>query len=140
MGQYAFHPDGRPWDTSYPACGSFYSGSLSHPPLILSGGALNVQDTVVTTIGSQTDMVATVLAQLGMDHSGYKFSRNLLADQGDSFCFLFLSQWSRCSDRKKGLLISVYRARLFVEKDSVKEDGRLLKAYLQAINEDFNRQ
>jgi len=29
-----------------------------HIPLILSGGALNVQDTVVTTIGSQTDMVA----------------------------------------------------------------------------------
>lgn len=119
MGQYAFHPDGRPWDTSYPACGSFYSGSLSHP-LILSGGALNVQDTVVTTIGSQTDMVATVLAQLGMDHSGYKFSRNLLADQVIPFAFFSYPNGAGVVTEKGSTYFSL-QSQTFVEKDSVKK-------------------
>ena len=110
-----------------------------HIPLILSGGALNVQDTVVTTIGSQTDMVATVLAQLGMDHSGYKFSRNLLADQVIPFAFFSYPNGAGVVTEKGSTYFSL-QSQTFVEKDSVKEDGRLLKAYLQAINEDFNRQ
>ena len=110
-----------------------------HIPLILSGGALNVQDTVVTTIGSQTDMVATVLAQLGMDHSGYKFSRNLLADQVIPFAFFSYPNGAGVVTEKGSAYFSL-QSQTFVEKDSVKEDGRLLKAYLQAINEDFNRQ
>ena len=41
---------------------------------------------------------------------------------------------------EKGSTYFSLQSQTFVEKDSVKEDGRLLKAYLQAINEDFNRQ
>ena len=58
-----------------------------HIPLILAGGVVQAHDTVVSTIGSQTDMVATVLAQLGLDPSGYKYSRNLLAPQAYPFAF-----------------------------------------------------
>ena len=84
-------------------------------------------------------MVATALAQLGMDHSGYKFSRNLLADQVIPFAFFSNPNGAGVVTEKGSTYFSL-QSQTFVEKDSVKEDGRLLKAYLQAINEDFNRQ
>ena len=138
MGQYAFHPDGRPWDTSYPACGSFYSGSLSHPPDIVRRG--------IECAGYRGDDHRVTngyggygFGPIGMDHSGYKFSRNLLADQVIPFAFFSYPNGAGVVTEKGSAYFSL-QSQTFVEKDSVKEDGRLLKAYLQAINEDFNRQ
>jgi hypothetical protein len=51
------------------------------------GGALAVRDTVVPVIGSQTDLAATVLAQLNIDHTVFKFSRNLLALDYQPFAY-----------------------------------------------------
>ena len=126
MGQYAFHPDGRPWDTSYPACGSFYSGSLSHPPDIVRRG--------IECAGYRGDD-----HRVTNRYGGYGFGRNLLADQVIPFAFFSYPNGAGVVTEKGSTYFSL-QSQTFVEKDSVKEDGRLLKAYLQAINEDFNRQ
>ncbi len=103
-----------------------------HIPLLLAGGALNIQDTVIHTIGSQTDMIATVLAQLGMDHSGYKYSRNLLAVSAQPFAFYsYPNAAAIVSD--KGVSIFNLQNKQFVAGDSIQENTTLLKAYLQSI-------
>ena len=49
-------------------------------PLVLAGGALRpeVRGRVVSALGSQTDVAATLLAQLGLPTAPYRWSRDLL--------------------------------------------------------------
>ena len=56
-------------------------------PMIWAGGSLAVKDTIVTQLGSQKDMVATLLTQLNMDASAFPFSKNLLSPYGKEYAF-----------------------------------------------------
>ncbi|MFB9861971.1 LTA synthase family protein [Rufibacter immobilis] len=56
-------------------------------PLLLTGGALAVKDSVVTTIGSQTDLVPTLLQQLGVPTHQFAWSKNLLDAKATPFAF-----------------------------------------------------
>lgn len=58
-----------------------------HIPMLWLGGALAVRDTVITTIGSQTDLAPTLLAQLGLPHAAYRWGRDLLAPGARSFAY-----------------------------------------------------
>lgn len=103
-----------------------------HIPLILAGGVLNVRDTVISTIGSQTDMIATVLAQLGIDHQGYKYSRNLLASPVRPFAFYSYPNAAGLIT-EDGVSVLNLQSRQFVRGDTLQENVDLLKAYLQEI-------
>lgn len=48
-------------------------------PMLWLGGALAVHDTVISRIGGQSDFPRTLLSQLELDGSGFRWSRNLLA-------------------------------------------------------------
>lgn len=50
-----------------------------HIPLIFTGGAMSVARRKVSTIMNQSDIPATLLAQLGVDHTEYPFSRNVFS-------------------------------------------------------------
>lgn len=106
-------------------------------PMIFSGGALNVQDTVVTTLGSQTDLVATLLAQLGIDHSEYKYSKDLLNDAIVPFAFYAYSNAAGMIT-EEGTSVFNLKNGEFIQGDSLLENNRLLKAYLQVLDEDVN--
>ncbi|MBE6341645.1 MAG: sulfatase [Bacteroidales bacterium] len=56
-------------------------------PLIMTGGALAVKDTVVHKPGTQIDIAATLLSQLDIEHSQYTFSKNLLDKGNRGFSF-----------------------------------------------------
>ena len=60
-----------------------------HIPLVLAGGALRpeVSGRTVPEIGSQTDLAATLLAQLGLPATGYAWSRDLLRPPQVPFAF-----------------------------------------------------
>lgn len=47
-------------------------------PMLWLGGALAVRDTVITRLGNQTDLPATILGQMDLDYSEFRFSKNLL--------------------------------------------------------------
>ena len=47
-------------------------------PMLWTGGALAVRDTVISRLGNQTDLPATILGQMGLDYSEFRFSKNLL--------------------------------------------------------------
>lgn len=103
-----------------------------HIPLLLTGGVLNVRDTVISTIGSQTDAIATVLAQLGIDHSGYKYSRNLLSTLVFPFAFYsYPNAAAVISDN--GLSVLNLQSKQFIVGDTLSRNKELLKAYLQEV-------
>ena len=51
----------------------------SHIPMIWTGGAIR-QARRIETLCNQTDLAATLLGQLGIDHSAFTFSRDVLSD------------------------------------------------------------
>lgn len=60
-------------------------GEFSHIPMLWLGGAVK-QPMKVDRIMNQTDMAATLLGQLGLDHSMFTFSRNVL---GSAYTYPF---------------------------------------------------
>lgn len=62
-------------------------GEFSHIPMLWLGGALK-RPMKVDKIMNQTDMAATLLGQLGLDHSMFTFSRNVLGS-GYTYPFSF---------------------------------------------------
>jgi len=49
-------------------------------PMLWIGGALSTDSLVINTTGSQTDLAATLLHQLGFETSKFKFSKDLLSN------------------------------------------------------------
>jgi phosphoglycerol transferase MdoB-like AlkP superfamily enzyme len=70
-----------------PAPAGESASQLYHIPMLWLGGALAVRDTVITVVGSQVDVAPTLLAQLGLSHSSYKWGKNLLAADVQPFAF-----------------------------------------------------
>lgn len=58
-----------------------------HVPLVLSGNALTKRGVRVDRYGSQPDLTATLLGQLGIDASAFAFSRDMLSDISEPFAF-----------------------------------------------------
>ncbi|MFI3267318.1 MAG: LTA synthase family protein [Rikenellaceae bacterium] len=115
-----------------------YDSEAFHIPLLLTGGAVAVQDTVITTIGSQTDMVATVFAQLGLDASSYEYSRNLLNDGAKGFAFYSYSNDAGVVSDEG---ISIYNLKMnsFIKGDDLEQNKLRCKAFIQEITNEFRR-
>jgi phosphoglycerol transferase MdoB-like AlkP superfamily enzyme len=56
-------------------------------PMLWLGGALAVRDTVIHRIASQTDIVKTLLDQLGLSSSEYRWSKNFLTGAAPSSAY-----------------------------------------------------
>jgi hypothetical protein len=54
---------------------------------LLTGGALKLTHTVNNSIGSQTDIAATILQQMGMNTDAFSWSKNLLDINAKQFAF-----------------------------------------------------
>ena len=73
----------------YPQGSVDRGGEYSKIPMLWLGGAVK-QPMKVDKIMNQADMAATLLAQLGLDHSMFTFSRNVLgSDYSYPFAFLY---------------------------------------------------
>jgi len=102
------------------------------------GGALNVKDTVISSMASQTDLAATLLAQLQVNADDLKFSKNILATGYIPTSFFTFS--GGFGFQKPGNLL-VYNtitntySESAPEYDSVSEKQG--KAYLQSLYMDF---
>jgi phosphoglycerol transferase MdoB-like AlkP superfamily enzyme len=58
-----------------------------HIPMIWTGGALAVKDTVISTLGSQKDLVTTLLNQLSVNSEMFGFSKDLLSPDVEEYAF-----------------------------------------------------
>ena len=99
---------------------------------------MNVQDSVVNTLGSQTDMVATLFAQLGMDASAFHYSKYLLDPTAVPFAFYAYSN-AAAVVTNNGAYIYDLKTKKPIGPNTNPQDGELLKAYLQVVDRDFKK-
>ena len=64
----------------YPAEGNGHDARIHHIPMLWLGGAVK-QPMVIEQLMNQSDLAATLLAQLDIDHSEFNFSRNILGSE-----------------------------------------------------------
>jgi phosphoglycerol transferase MdoB-like AlkP superfamily enzyme len=107
-------------------------------PMIWVGGVLKDTVHVVDRIGSQIDIPATVLAQLGINYDDYAFSKNLLSENSNEFAFyVFNDGFCFITDSSKVIYDNVGNSILYHEGKT--EDNLLKgKAYLQYLMNDFS--
>jgi phosphoglycerol transferase MdoB-like AlkP superfamily enzyme len=65
--------------SAYPGSVAYNSKSIHHIPLVLYGPVLTETGKVIETVGSQVDIPATILGQIGINSSEYIFSKNLFS-------------------------------------------------------------
>lgn len=58
-----------------------------HVPLIITGGALNRQPEVISTVADQTVIASTILSALGLDSSQFTYSRDMFDNSRLQYAF-----------------------------------------------------
>lgn len=81
----------------YPQEGFAFDPHVHHIPMLWLGGAVR-KHVVIDQFTAQSDLAATILGQLGIDHSEFRFSRNVMSKNYDypfsfytfsnGFCFI----------------------------------------------------
>jgi phosphoglycerol transferase MdoB-like AlkP superfamily enzyme len=112
--------------------------SLHRIPMIWTGGALMVKDTVIHTVGSQTDLVTTLLGQLNIDSREFIFSKNILSPSPDPYAFFTFNEGFGFLTHEDFLVYNTLSNRFM---STTQQEGSILhdrvKAYLQYIYTDF---
>lgn len=111
--------------------------SKFHIPLIFTGGALKIKG-VVSTIGSQTDIVSTVLDQLNISSNKFKWSKDLLDSSARSFAFYSFNNGFGFVTPSGIVTMDNVSKKIIYEKGSV--DTSTInngKAYMQLSYQDF---
>lgn len=109
-------------------------------PMLWLGGALAVQDTVVSTYGTHTDIANTIFGQLGFQDGDFMFSSNMLSKNFKPFSvFIYNNGVGYLSESVKVVYDNV--GKQFVLKNGVDDaaDENRGRAYLQMLYKDFNR-
>lgn len=109
-----------------------------HIPLLFVGGAVK-NDSVIHTLGSQTDIANTLLAQVGKPSTDFLFSRNLFSSGLNEHAALFFTDGFGLVLPNRFLVFD-NTAKQFVREENVTEhDKELGKAYQQKLYSDFNK-
>ena len=109
-----------------------------HIPMIWLGGALKVSDTVIASLASQTDLAATLLAQLHLNADDFKFSKNILTSEYIPYSFFSFNNGFGFQ-KNENLYIYNTLTNEYSKPDSVKDTITEMegKAYLQSLYLDF---
>ncbi|MCR5130392.1 MAG: LTA synthase family protein [Prevotella sp.] len=106
-------------------------------PLIMVGGAIAVPRQI-STIGSQQDIAATLLAQLGLSHDDFPFSKDLMDSTIPHFAFFAVPDAFGLVTNEQRFIYDNKSARVVAGKaddnDTLLQMG---KAYLQIIYDDI---
>ncbi|SFE28811.1 LTA synthase family protein [Thermophagus xiamenensis] len=109
-----------------------------HIPMLWTGGAVAVKDTVIETVASQVDLAATLLNQLNIDASDFKFSKNILDESVNGFAFVHYPDGFGFIDSN---VFQMYNKNNFsvqvMSGAKTKEDSLKAKVWMQIIAKDF---
>lgn len=108
-------------------------------PLIFTGGAMAITDTIIDVYGSQTDLAATLLAQLGIAHDDFRFSKNLLALPNNGFAFFDYSDGFGLINDSIHTVYDNTAHRFLKYQMPANADSIGAQAYLQTISEDYKK-
>jgi len=121
-----------------PAPAGEAASQLYHIPMLWLGGALAAHDTVITVVGSQVDVAPTLLAQLGLAHTQYKWGKNLLAADVRPFAFFSYLDGFGWVDAR-GRMVYGYNTRQVMQRTpgADQREVRAGEAYQRLTYQDF---
>lgn len=105
-------------------------------PLILTGGAIS-RPMKVGIIGSQQDIAATLLGQLGIKHGDFKFSKNLLSDATPKFAFFTNNDLFGVVSEENSIIYDNRSKKVIYDKGQKGYNKKRGMAYLQKLYDDL---
>ena len=105
-------------------------------PLILAGGAIS-RPMKVGIIGSQHDIAATLLGQLGVEHREFTFSKNMMSDATPKFAFFAVNDAFDIVSEENSLIYDNRAKRIVYDKGEKGFNLKRGQAYLQKIYDDL---
>ncbi len=122
----------------YPEDMDNYSPQRYHIPLFLLGGALKAKGPIAT-LGSQADIAATLLSQLGFSYSEFTFSKDMLNPNVPHFAFSTVPNAFMMKTTDNTVFYNCETNKTIL--DNGKTPGKNLpygKAYLQKLYDDIS--
>ena len=107
-------------------------------PLILAGGAIS-RPMKVGIIGSQHDIAATLLGQLGVEHWEFTFSKNMMSDATPKFAFFAVNDAFGIVSEENSLIYDNRAKRIVYDKGEKGFNLKRGQAYLQKLYDDLSR-
>ena len=105
-------------------------------PLILAGGAIS-RPMKVGIIGSQHDIAATLLGQLGVEHREFTFSKNMMSDATPKFAFFAVNDAFGIVSEENSLIYDNRAQRIVYDKGEKGFNLKRGQAYLQKLYDDL---
>ena len=105
-------------------------------PLILAGGAIS-RPMKVGIIGSQHDIAATLLGQLGVEHREFTFSKNMMSDATPKFAFFAVNDAFGIVSEENSLIYDNRSKRIVYDKGEKGFNLKRGQAYLQKLYDDL---
>lgn len=105
-------------------------------PLILAGGAIS-RPMKVGIIGSQHDIAATLLGQLGVEHKEFTFSKNMMSDATPKFAFFAVNDAFGVVSEENSLIYDNRAKRIVYDKGEKGFNLKRGQAYLQKLYDDL---
>ena len=124
----------------YPADISEFNIARYQIPMIWVGGVIK-SPRVVESYGSQQDLAATLLGQLGFEHSRFVFSKDMLDARAPHFAFFtFPDLWGLATESQQIIYDNVSKKVVYYHgkqgRATIEKQG---KAYLQELYNDIAR-
>ncbi len=111
--------------------------SKFHIPLIFSGGALKIKGKI-NSIGSQTDIAATILDQLNIPGNNFEWSKDLLDSSARQFAFYSFNNGFGFVTPKGAVTIdNVSKQIIYIDKSFDSSNIKFGKAYMQYSYQDY---
>lgn len=101
-------------------------------PLILTGGAIR-QPMKINLVGSQNDIAATLLGQLGINHEDFLFSKNMMSDQSPHFAFFTVPDAFGVITKDNAIIFDNKSKSSVYKKGNTSVIEKQGKAYLQTL-------
>lgn len=105
-------------------------------PLIFTGGAVS-QPKRIGTIGSQQDIAATLLAILGIDHSEFTYSKDMLDTHSPHFAFFAVPDAMGMVTEENTMIFDNTSGKTVLDIGKKGANLRSMQAYLQTIYDDI---
>lgn len=106
-------------------------------PLLMLGGPAGMPRRI-STLGGQIDIAATLLAMMGMDHSAFTWSKDLLDEKAPHFAFFtFPDAMGLVTDSSQVIFDNTAHRSVLTEGSTSAE--RYAKAYLQALYDQLSK-
>ncbi len=119
-----------------------YMPQRSHIPLLFFGNVLHpsFRGKIINRVGSQTDLPATVLAQLGIKHNEFYWSKNLMNPFSNEFAFNSYNNGFVWMGKEQQIGFDCNSKKVNYRRTANKSDSLFLRcgqAYLQTVYQEY---